>query len=664
MYKKPIQLIKSLIWQLLNMRRQTMVLSTLSFIAIIIGGIKVKSSLDSGVQTIVSSNLESMLKHSVRDLKHWHVETSNKAKDIIVTTDIVTNIELLTKPTLHNFTLTKDLKSRISLKTIETFGTAAHFVIIDLQGKVLLKNSNYKLSPSLLKTIQPQIVQGRTSPLILWDKPKQPNGASNEMVILTPVIKYTEIIAYAVYIHIPTTTLSEILLNSSLGDTGKSYLLRGDGSIICGSHLSEEANFNEHSEHSHIDTDSIDNTPTFPDSELKLVPYNNYNNIKTVGAWTYLKDWDITLVIEVSSAEVYALLLPVQRLFTWGAVTIVLVVLLLGLISYLANKFNAKYHLARKTINELDELGQYKLIKKIGEGAHGVVYEAKHQLMQRNTVIKFLKPELCSDKNVQSFTEEVKLCSKLEHPNTIKIYDYGQTVDGLFYYVMEFLNGIDLDKIIKQFGPLPPERVIFILNQICSSLQEAHALNLIHRDIKPQNILLCKQGGEFDVIKVLDFSLATRIKELNNTGDTIHGTPNYIAPEVITDQNVDHLADLYSLGITGYYLLTGKYPFESNENSVSDILRQHLNEPPITISNISSVSIPKDLENVILSCLEKDKLTRPQSAKELASLLKSCSSFDQWSSECAERWWTENIHPTPNIINEHIIKTVKLDRKK
>ena len=170
---------------------------------------------------------------------------------------------------------------------------------------------------------------------------------------------------------------------------------------------------------------------------------------------------------------------------------------------------------------------------------------------------------------------------------------------------MEFLNGIDLDKIIKQFGPLAPERVIFILNQICSSLQEAHSLDLVHRDIKPQNILLCKQGGEFDIIKVLDFSLATRIKEFNNAGDTIHGTPYYIAPEVITDQKVDHLADLYSLGVTGYYLLTGKYPFESKTESISEILDKHLHEAPIPFSCVSSSPIPKDLENIILSCLAK-----------------------------------------------------------
>src|SRR5436190_4139364 len=205
------------------------------------------------------------------------------------------------------------------------------------------------------------------------------------------------------------------------------------------------------------------------------------------------------------------------------------------------------------------QLGQYVLMQEIGRGANGMVYRARHSLLRRPVAIKLLSPEMTNDGNIARFEHEVQMTSQLTHPNTVAIYDYGSTPDGLFYYAMEYLSGINLDQLVSQFGPQPEARVIHILRQLCGSLSEAHQIGLIHRDIKPANVVLTRRGGACDVVKVLDFGLVkTRVPLLRDKvlANAIVGTPHFMSPEAIQDPaKVDARSDLYSVGAVAFWLL-------------------------------------------------------------------------------------------------------------
>lgn len=298
----------------------------------------------------------------------------------------------------------------------------------------------------------------------------------------------------------------------------------------------------------------------------------------------------------------------------------------------------------RAEVHDAQKLGQYTLVSKIGAGGMGVVYRARHAMMQRPTAIKLLSNSNSGDLHLARFEREVQLTTRLTHPNTITIFDYGRTPDGIFYYVMELLDGASLQAVIEHDGPQPAERVVSILLQVTGALEEAHSIGLIHRDIKSANIILCSQGGRPDVAKLLDFGL---VKELKAEGvgeatvlGTIAGTPQYMSPEQIsTPQSTDGRSDLYSLGALGYYALTGHHVFESE--TLIELFADHLHSKPIAPSKRSELLVPTALEAVILSCLEKDPADRPGSAAELAERLWACD-VGEWSVERARMWWGIN----------------------
>jgi hypothetical protein len=292
-------------------------------------------------------------------------------------------------------------------------------------------------------------------------------------------------------------------------------------------------------------------------------------------------------------------------------------------------------------------LGQYVLERKIGEGGMGIVYRARHVLLQRPTALKVLPPEKTGEHAIARFEREVQATSRLTHPNTISIYDYGRTADGVFYYAMELLDGVDLDRLVRVTGPLPPARVLHVLTQICGALTEAHDLGLIHRDIKPANVFLCRQGGIADVAKVLDFGLVRAVgaaSGLTHDGvgaDALMGTPLYLPPEGITrSSRMDARSDLYALGCTACFLLTGRPPFEGG--SMVEVCAKHLHTPFDPHSLRGVVPVPPGLEQILVACLEKDPARRPASARELASAVRSLATEAPWSEDEASRWWLAN----------------------
>ncbi len=289
----------------------------------------------------------------------------------------------------------------------------------------------------------------------------------------------------------------------------------------------------------------------------------------------------------------------------------------------------------------LQKLGRYTLGEKIGEGGMGVVHKASHTMLRRPTAIKLLPPERTGEADVLRFEREVQLTSRLSHPNTIAIYDYGRTPDGVFYYAMEYLSGVTLTELIKKHGPQPEGRVIHILEQVCGSLAEAHGAGLVHRDIKPANIMLCTHGGMHDVVKVLDFGL---VQEVDRSEDTdlgnarsITGTALYLAPEAIeADSPIDARCDLYAVGAVGYYLLTGKPVFSGL--SMIEVFRHHLHTQPTPPSARVGLPIGQDLEDIILQCLAKDRDDRPPTAGDLRDSLTACDSAGTWDQAKARAW--------------------------
>jgi eukaryotic-like serine/threonine-protein kinase len=297
----------------------------------------------------------------------------------------------------------------------------------------------------------------------------------------------------------------------------------------------------------------------------------------------------------------------------------------------------------RARIREIGKLGQYTLEAKIGEGGMGTVYRATHAMLRRPAAIKLLAKDRASEKDQARFEREVQLTSTLTHPNTIAIFDYGRTADGVFYYVMEYLDGLDLDRLVKEYGPLEPARAIHILVQVCGALREAHARHLIHRDIKPANIVLTDRIDEPDVVKVVDFGL---VKTLAASGaesrsEVITGTPMYLAPEAVrTPEAVDERTDIYALGAVAYFLLAGRDVFAGK--TVVELLSQHMLQEPLAPSRHLANPLPSDLEQIVLECLAKDPGARPPSAASLLASLLACEDASRYDRTGASAWWRDH----------------------
>jgi len=297
----------------------------------------------------------------------------------------------------------------------------------------------------------------------------------------------------------------------------------------------------------------------------------------------------------------------------------------------------------RRAAFEAKQLGQYRLKEKLGEGGMGEVYLAEHQLMKRPCAIKVIRPEKAGDPNVLArFEREVRATAKLSHWNSIEIFDYGRQEDGTFYYVMEYLPGMNLAQLVERHGPLPPARVIHLMIQACDALSEAHDKAMVHRDIKPANIFAARRGGIYDVTKLLDFGLAKPlVRGLDSVALTqqgaITGSPLFMSPEQVSGENaVDARSDIYSLGAVMYYLLTGRPPFEGDKPL--QVMIAHAHQEPSPPSQVRG-DIPEDLDRVVLTCLAKSPGDRYVNAEALRQALAGCDAAGRWTREMATAWW-------------------------
>ena len=373
--------------------------------------------------------------------------------------------------------------------------------------------------------------------------------------------------------------------------------------------------------------------------DLDVEGYRDYRGVPVLGAWAWLPEFDLGLASEVDVAEAFGPL-RIMRLgffFIFGLLALGAVAIFVLML--LANRLQES---ARKAALTAKQLGQYALEEKIGAGAFGTVYRGRHALMRRPVAVKLLDAAESNEKSIARFEREVQLTCQLTHPNTIALYDYGRTPEGLFYYAMEFLDGLTLDALVNKYGRLPEGRVIHLLRQICASLAEAHGRGLVHRDIKPHNIFLTRRGGIPDFIKVLDFGLvkARNLEgQLELTGaNATPGTPLYMSPEAVEHpETVDASSDLYSVGAVGFYLLTGETVFFGS--TIGEILMQQVKAQPDKPSARLRKPLSADFEDLLMRCLAKKAADRPAGASELETALGRCGAVGQWSRDDAEDWW-------------------------
>ena len=395
---------------------------------------------------------------------------------------------------------------------------------------------------------------------------------------------------------------------------------------------------------------------------LILVIMYNFTFLKLRFAIASVVGW--TIVALYISAEIVMGQTPwpilVNNLFFFVSATVI------GMFAaYFFEALARRNFIQDKLVRRAREFGSYQLVVPLGRGGMGEVWRAEHRLLARPAAIKLIRPEMLGASDPEGrhtthrrFEREAQATALLRSPHTIQLYDFGVTDEGAFYYVMELLEGFDLETLVRRFGPLPWARVVHLLQQVCHSLAEAHERGLIHRDIKPANIYLCCYGQATDFVKVLDFGLVKLRRETQLPGlpepeprdmsatqeGAMAGTPSCMAPEqILNDRPLDARTDIYGIGCVAYWLLTGQQVFEGN--SAWAMMLQHLQASPTPPSNRTNQGIPPELEAVVLACLEKLPDQRPQTADALAERLASCCEGATWSQERARAWWSENAPP-------------------
>ena len=366
---------------------------------------------------------------------------------------------------------------------------------------------------------------------------------------------------------------------------------------------------------------------------VDVTGYRDYRGVMVVGAWRWLPEYDLGVVVEIDASEALEL--------HEGLRSALFAVYLATALALLAVGGSSRVYARAKTqIALAAQLGQYTLVRELGRGGMGVVYEARHAMLRRPTAVKLMTQDSgdlkLDTEALLRFEREVQLTSELSHPNTVTIYDYGRSDEGLFYYAMEYIDGVDLDRLVRVDGPLGPGRAIHFALQICGSLAEAHGKSLIHRDIKPANVLVCERGGVPDRVKVLDFGLVKSLLGPQvSAAHVLVGTPQFMAPEVLRDPRLaDARSDLYGVGAVLYWLVTGKPIFEPGTRALRE--DQEI-APPTSLG----ADVPADLERVIMRCLARYPEQRPRGMTELASELSGCRAHGSWSEQDARRYWRE-----------------------
>ncbi len=650
-------------------------------------------SIEDAVRTNLAGQLQTLLNADVEALKFWiagqradavSLASDKRVRDAVAElakaargpeAESVT-AALLTSPALRQ--LRQHLRPWLATHHVQGF------IVIDSEtSMVLAADSDIGIGDaSIAKVFQSELapvfrgdtilIPPRKSVVALPDEEGTPRAGVPVMFVAAPIGSDEEKAIAALCLRIrPEEEFTEILRVARAGESGETYAFNREGVLITNSRFDDELKRfgllpDDDKTHSLLNISirdpGVDITRGYrpakrrPEQPLTRMAaaaiagksgvdvdgYRDYRGVPVVGAWTWLPEHGIGVATEVDAAEAFRPLYALRTAFGVLAGLLVAATIGLCMLAFHASRLELK---ARRAAIEAKRLGRYALGEKIGSGGMGVVYRAHHDMLQRPTAVKLLHVDKMNERAVARFEREVQITSQLTHPNTVAIYDYGRTPEGVFYYAMEYLDGITLEELVSRFGPLPESRVIFILRQLCGSLAEAHGLGLIHRDIKPANVMLTKYGGMCDFVKLLDFGLVkpeTAQRNMTVAG-SLTGTPLYLSPEAIEHCELDARSDLYAVGAVGYFLLTGKPVFDGQ--SIVDICTQHVQSDPQPPSQRLGRPIDEDLERVILNCLAKRPEDRPPRAEALEEQLSRCRAAGAWTQVEAKAWWARHLAP-------------------
>lgn len=551
------------------------------------------------------------------------------------------------------------------------------FRVLDLEGRVLASADERQLGRTVggswtdyLSVLAAGQMVFAPPALEHFSVPESADGADRAdrplLLVAAPIRDFREQVVAVIAFGIPPEgEFTRILSVARAGDSGETYAFNAEGWLLSDSRFA----------HQLIDSGRLPagetNIPASPVLHFRLQPpgqselthavasalaahangnnsigllvtgYRDYRGVLSVGAYQWLPQYDFGVITRINYHEAYAPGLLLRNLLA-GLFGIALTAAAVNIFNTVRlARFQARVAHAER---EARKLGQYTLQEKIGEGGMGEVYRATHAMLRRPTAVKLLRPERSSEAAVMRFEREVQMTALLTHPNTIAIYDYGRTSDGTFYYAMEYLDGVDLNRIVKKDGPQPEARVIGVLRQVCNSLTEAHEAGLVHRDIKPANVFLFRRGKRPDIVKVLDFGLVRHDEHPSrfDREETLAGTPAFMAPESFRIPSAnDARSDIYAVGALGYFLLTGQNVFDSKD--ISSLAHKHATEQPVHPTTRLGQNLDAQLCELLMQCLRKTPEERPQTTAELSRALTSCDIAPNWTREQANQWW-DNYH--------------------
>lgn len=674
----------------LLLKKQLWIWPIVAVVVLAVIGYALNRSIQSTMQATLQSQLETLLTVERSMLEKWFkVQESSAltlANDPRVRQSIAKLLEardaasrkVQADPAADEQQALQELYAQLS-KELEPAMSSHDFVgyvVADKQQKILASFTPQLVGQTfpqyeqfLVKALEgvPTISSPFPSVVMLKDKNGQMKSGTPTMFVCAPVRDDSfQVVAVLAMRIRPEKEFTNILQLGRIGKTGETYAVNKDGLMVSNSRFDEQLillGLLPDTEHAAsilniqvrdpggdmlagyrpgvrrrelLLTKSVA-AATSGASGFDIEGYRDYRGTTTVGAWTWLPNYSLGIITEIETAEAYRPLTILRRvffsLFALLALSAVAIFVFTVVVANLQRQ-------AQKATIEARQLGQYRLEEKIGAGAMGVVYKGHHAMLRRPTAIKMLDVDRVNEAAIERFEREVQITCNLNNPHTVAIYDYGRTPEDVFYYAMEFLDGIDLQRLVEEDGPQPEGRVVNILRQMCASLYEAHSLGLVHRDIKPANIMLNRRGAEPDVVKVLDFGLVKALDEDGrSSGSDMSGTPLYMSPEAIqTPELVDARSDLYAVGAVGYFLLTGQTAFSAH--SLSELCQQHVTAIPDPPSQRLGRPVSQELEHAILACLEKNRAKRPQTARDLATMLTRVAS--DWSLDDAETWWSRH----------------------
>lgn len=676
------------------LRRRVWIWPLLAAVAMAGVGYWIRTAVESALQTTLAAELRTLLDADVAALRIWLKQQETNAQTVANDRDVQHVVEqilaLADSPEGTDSALIRSPQSQKLREELQPWLDADNyeeFLLVNPQGRILASSRNELVGKNGLKAYAEffaVVFQGEAtishpipSVVLLPDKDGQSRVGVPTMFAAAPVRdNQGRAIAALCLRFSPQRGFTEILQVARMGQTGETYAFDSTGLMLSESRFTDQLVSAGLIAERPVARSTLNLVLRDPGADLvagerpvasaaerpltrmvtsalrgetgvDVVGYRDYRGVMVAGAWTWLADYRFGVANEVDLVEAYRPLLILRRAF-WGLFGLLAAAALgLCVFSIVVARLQRS---AQRSALEARRLGQYLLDEKIGAGGMGVVYRGHHAMLRRPTAIKLLQVEKTTDDSVRRFEREVRLTCQLNHPNTIAIYDYGRTPEGVFYYAMEYLEGMTLQELVDCFGPQPEGRVIDLLRQICGSLAEAHAAGLVHRDIKPSNIMISPRGGLYDFVKVLDFGLVRSADEqqltLTSAGG-LTGTPLYMSPESIErPKEVKLQSDLYAVGAVGYFLLTGQ-PVFSGQN-VLDVCMQHFNAAPVRPSVRLGRPIAADLEEVLLRCLAKKAADRPASARALAAQLEACAAAGAWTQADAQRWWKEHL-PTGGL---------------